>query len=950
MNLGGFDLSFPNILSGLFTGFLYGLLSIGLVLVYRASRFINFAHVAIGIFAASIFGAIVAKQGLPYWLMFPVGILAGALIAAGVEWGFVRRISDAPRVLGTVVTLGLAQFLIIFGLVINQSNASGRLFPKPALPEFLTGLKLGATTIQPSFVAIVLLAPFVLLALTLFLRRSRYGLAIRAAADNPDAASLAGVSASRMVTLSWGIAGAIAAFSVILVYPTINLPDKDFLGPSLLVLPLAGAVLGRFQSLPIAFFSSVGIGVAAQVLASNQNLPGLPQLALVVVVFAGLLLQPKLSSRRDEDRGEWNKLYPPQLPTQIRRLFTVRLITPLISVIALAFAVYIGMTVTNKTATILTFAVGFTIVGLSVGVLTGVAGQLSLGQFAFAAIAGTVAVKVSAATGQFFLGLLAGVVVGAIVSALVGIPALRLRGLALAVSTLAFSFATSSWLLRQEILIGPTASGIRVNPLQISGLNINFGLPKNYYLFSLVFLVIAFLIAANIRRTGLGRVLRALRDNEDAARAFTIAAPYRKLQTFAIAGAIAGLGGVIIANSVTTLTPDYFKGGFSVDVVSQSVLGGLGVLPGPAIGALYSRIPQLVTLNDFIPPLLILLSVIIIVLIPRGLGGVLVRVRNSAAFGLARLQGVDPQAAIRFDEGEIDGEDRRIAVIDVTPLKQNSGRDPFVGIDPQALPPILQVTGAARSFGGIKAVAGVDLAVQPGEILGIIGPNGAGKTTLFEIIAGFTAPDSGSIVFNGRDITKLSPEARAKLGLVRSFQAARLYPTMSVLETVMVAMERTAPTGVTSSLLGLPMADRAKKARAMQYLEVMGLDYLQAKPVGELSTGTRRMVEITCMLALDPQVLLLDEPAGGIAQSEGESLVQLLTGVNRDLGTTLVVVEHDLPLLFRLAQRVVAMELGAVIAEGSPDAVRNHPDVVRSYLGADMTAVERSGPFTATVS
>jgi ABC-type branched-subunit amino acid transport system ATPase component len=217
------------------------------------------------------------------------------------------------------------------------------------------------------------------------------------------------------------------------------------------------------------------------------------------------------------------------------------------------------------------------------------------------------------------------------------------------------------------------------------------------------------------------------------------------------------------------------------------------------------------------------------------------------------------------------------------------------------------------------------LAVRPGEILGIIGPNGAGKTTLFEIIAGFTAPDSGSIVFNGRDITKLSPEARAKLGLVRSFQAARLYPTMSVLETVMVAMERTAPTGVTSSLLGLPMADRAKKARAMQYLEVMGLDYLQAKPVGELSTGTRRMVEITCMLALDPQVLLLDEPAGGIAQSEGESLVQLLTGVNR-------------------------MELGAVIAEGDPESVRNHPEVVRSYLGADMTAVERSGPFTATVS
>jgi len=949
MSLSSFDLSFANILSGVFTGFLYGLLSIGLVLVYRASRFINFAHVAIGIFAASIFSAVVSR-GVPYWVFFPLGILAGAFIASGVEWGFVRRISDAPRVLGTVVTLGLAQFLIIFGLVVNQKNATGRLFPKPVLPGFLTNVKLGTISISPSFITIVLLAPLVLLALSLFLRRSRYGLAIRAAADNPDAASLAGVTASRMVTLSWGIAGAIAAFSVILVYPTINLPDADFLGPSLLVLPLAGAVLGRFQNLPVAFFSSVIIGVVAQILTSNQDQVGLAQLALVIVVFLGLLLQPKLSSRRDEDRGEWNKLYPPGLPSQVRNLFTVRIITPIISVIALGATIYIGLTVTNKIATILTFAVGFTIVGLSVGVLTGIAGQLSLGQFAFAAIAGTVAVRVSASTGQFFLGVLAGIVAGAITSALVGIPALRLRGLALAVSTLAFSFATSAWFLRQSFLIGPTASGIKVQPLEIPGLDVDFSFPKNYFLFSLIFLVLAFLVSANIRRTGLGRVLRALRDNENAARAFTIAAPKRKLQIFAISGGLAGLGGVVIANSVTTLTPDYFKGGFSVDVVSQTVLGGLGVLPGPAIGALYSRVPQLVTLNEFIPPLLILLSVIIIVLIPRGLGGLLVRVRNKAAFSLARLQGVDAQAAIRVDEGKTEGEDRRISIIDVSPLKQNSGRDPFLGIDPMSLPPILQVTGASLAFGGIKAVNGVDISVQPGEILGIIGPNGAGKTTLFEIIAGFTSPDAGSIVFNGRDITKLAPDARAKLGLVRSFQAARLYPTMSVLETVMVAMERTSPTSVTSSLLGLPMADRSKRKRALQYLEVMGLDNLQAKPVGELSTGTRRMVEITSMLALDPQVLLLDEPAGGIAQSEGESLVQLLTGVNRDLGTTLVVVEHDLPLLFRLAQRVVAMELGGVIAEGTPEAVRNHPDVVRSYLGADMTAVERSGPFTASVS
>jgi len=518
--------------------------------------------------------------------------------------------------------------------------------------------------------------------------------------------------------------------------------------------------------------------------------------------------------------------------------------------------------------------------------------------------------------------------------------------LALAVSTLAFSFATAEWLLRQSFLIGPTASGLRVEPTSIGSFDL--GLPKNYYLFSLIFLVIAFLLAANIRRTGMGRVLRALRDNESAARAFTIAAPVRKLQTFAICGGLAGLGGVVIANSLTTLTTTTFKGSDSVDVVFQTVLGGLGVLPGPALGALYDRLPQLVDLPELVPALLILLAVILIVLIPRGLGGLLVRLRNLVADGLARAQGVDPVAARIYDEGGAQGAERPLTGIDVRPLKTNVGHDPFVGIDPNLLPPILQVTGASRSFGGIRAVTGVDLAVRPGEILGIIGPNGAGKTTLFEIIAGFTAPDAGTITFNGRDITKMTPEARAKLGLVRSFQAARLYPTMSVLETVMVAMERIAPTKVTTSLLGLTGADKRKEARALQYLEVMGLANIRYRPVGELSTGTRRMVEITCMLALDPKVLLLDEPAGGIAQSEGDSLVQLLLGVNRELGTTLVVVEHDLPLLFRLAQRVVAMELGAVIAEGTPEAVRNHPDVVRSYLGADSVAVERSGPFVAT--
>jgi ABC-type branched-subunit amino acid transport system ATPase component/ABC-type branched-subunit amino acid transport system permease subunit len=954
--LENFDLSFANLLSGVFTGFLYGLLAIGIVLVYRSSRFINFAHVAIGIFAASIFGRLVGAEGLPYWVMFPVGILAGAAIASTVEWGFVRRISDAPRVLGTVVTLALAQFLIFSGLLLNSKNATGRLFPTPPLPSSLTTIKIGNVPVQPSFIAVLILAPIVLVGLAVFLRKSRYGLAIRAAADNPDAASLAGVTSSRMVTLSWALAGGVAAFSVILVYPTLGIPDPEFLGPSLLVYALAGAVFARFQSLPIAFGSSVIIGIVSQILKTNQQQPGLSELALAVAVFAGLLLQPKLSTRRDEDRGEWSKLYPKALPSQIAKLGSVRAITPILSIATILFAVWLFTRINSDTATILVFVVGFTIVGLSVGILTGIAGQLSLGQFAFAAIAGAISVRVTAETEQFFVGLIVGCLVAALASVLVGIPALRLRGLALAVTTLAFSYATVVWLLRQDFLLGSSAAGIRVTPAKLGSFDLSR--VTNYYLFSLIFVVLAFIVAANIRRSGFGRVMRALRDNENAARAFTVSANSRKLQTFALSGALAGLGGVVIANSLTTLNTTTFKGSDSVDVVSQTVFGGLGVLPGPLIGAIYDRIPQLAgdqlqalgTFGEFVPALLILISVIVIVTFPRGVGGILVRVRNAFAFQLARWQGVDPVAAQAADDGGAEGQERIITGVEVTPLRSGALGPTLTGADPAGQPAILQVSGVSKAFGGIRAVNGVDMVVRPGEILGIIGPNGAGKTTLFEIIAGFTAPDTGAITFQGRDVTKLKPEARAKLGLVRSFQAARLYPTMTVLETVMVAMERTDPTKLTSAVLGLRGAEKRKEARAMTYLEVMGLSNLRYRPVGELSTGTRRMVEITCMLALDPRVLLLDEPAGGIAQSEGESLVQLLTAVRRDLGTTLVVVEHDLPLLFRLADRVVAMELGAVIAEGDPESVRNHPDVVRSYLGADSVAVERSGPFTAATN
>lgn len=936
----------PVVLLGAIIGMTYGLLGVALVLIYRTNRIINFALGQIGAFGAAVFGLVVVKYHVPYWLCFPLALALSAVVGAGAEVAVVRRFRAYPKIVSIVASLGVGQFLVAFAAAFNSQASAGSLFPEPSwLPVF----NVGALRVTQAYSGMLILTPLLVAGIGAFLRYSRFGVALRGAAANPEAARMSGIFSGRMSSLAWALAGVMSAFSAILTQPTQGFTSGQTFGPSLLLRAMTCAVVARMTSMPKALAAGVGLGILEQLLLWNYPRAGLVEAALFVIILAALMFQKRLGGR-DEEKGSWaavQALRP--LPDVVRQFWLVRNMSRLVGLAALVLAASLPLVISNSMSVNFTSIYAFAIVGISVGLLTGLGGQLTLGQFAVAAIGATISYYVSAHTHDFVLAFVYAGLGAGVVSVAIGLPALRIRGLMLTVTTLSFALATPAWLLAQPWMLG---SGQSPLPPSVMGRSLDTG--HSYYYFALALLVICALVVRNVRQSGLGRLLRAVRDNEDNARAFTVSASTVKLQGYLLAGFVAGIGGAVYGHSLSNIGVSTFPAEASIDVVVMAVLGGISVLSGPIVGALWVIGVPLLPLDSAGIAATQFGSLLLILFFPAGVVGAVTPLRDWIATRVAARHGIhvdlkrdDPGGlAVAIPAAEMPAVSSLAAAVPGAAVP-GAATDPNRGQPDRSRATagtLLVADNLHKRFGGVVAVDGVSFAVKAGETLGLIGPNGAGKTTTFELLGGFTSPDTGRVVFDHQDVTGLAPEARAKLGLIRSFQDAALFPTMTVIETVKLGLERSRPTRLVESITGLPFSERERERRARQAVSAMGLDRYRDKQIQQLSTGTRRITEIACLVALEPTLLLLDEPSSGIAQRETEALGALLEDLKARLGLTLVVIEHDIPLIMGISDRIVAMADGRVICVGPPDVVRNHPLVIDSYLGGSITAIERSGP------
>ena len=896
-------LPLPIVGLGMLQGAASALTALGLILIWRSNRFINFAYGAMGACTGVTASRLFISWHWNYWLVLVIGVASGVLAGMLIEFVVIRRFQNSSRLVLTVASIGLTQLLggleILLPSWIFHDNAMTLGGYKTPLSRFTWNTD--SYLFVGDHLLILITVPIVVAALGWFLTRTQAGIAIRAAAENDDRARLLGIPTRRLQTIVWAIAGGLATLTLLLKAPFAGTPPTAGAGPALLLPAMAAAVVARMESLPVAVAAALGIGVMDQAIRWNvSGSPSLPDVFLLGVILVSLLTQ-RSRSRAHDQGGSWqDSATVKAIPARLRRLPEGR-IARFLMLAALAAGVVALPLMNNLDRTnSVTVMMIWGIVGVSLVVLTGWSGQVSLGQFGLVGVGAMIAGNLIMANNvDLFVSMALAAAGAGLLAFLLGVPALRIKGPFLGVVTLAFAVVLDGYVLNPNTF--PNLIPQSVDRPALWG-RLDLENENVFYYFVAAFLLLAIVTARGLRRARSGRALVAIRDNPKAAEAMAVPSRRIALSGFVFAGILAGIAGTLDVLFLHGARAQSFPPSDSVDLFSMATIGGLG-----SIGGALSGIVGMRSLIDLVSSGIRLIVsgtglLLVLWLLPGGFGSIGVMIRDRLLRLMARRRGLD---AAGVEERTID------------PVR--SSAEP-IGLNGSA-PVTRQISchDVCVSYGQLQVLFDVDFDVEVGEIVALLGTNGAGKSTLLKAICGLV-DHRGSVRLGGVDLSGRRPEQIVGDGVALMSGGKSMFPTLTVAEHLRLAtwtfrrdVERIAAD--TEAVLTLFPSLRSR------------LDNL----AGDLSGGEQQQLALAQTMMLRPRVLLIDELSLGLSPVIVSFLLNVVRRLHA-LGVTIVVVEQSVNVALALADRAVFMEKGAVRFEGPTRELVDRPDILRSVF------------------
>lgn len=568
------------------------------------------------------------------------------------------------------------------------------------------------------------------------------------------------------------------------------------------------------------------------------------------------------------------------------------------------------------------------IVVLGLNLLVGSTGQVSLGHAAFYGL-GAYSSAIAATTFHvpLFFSLCISILLVAVASFLLALPTLRLEGHYLVMATLGFNIIISIVLGQMESLTGGPSGFPGIPKLSVGPWTL--ATDREFYYFIWMFFLAIFALTLNLTESRIGRALKATHEKELAAQTLAIPTYSYKVATFVLSAVYAGLAGFFYAHYVTFISPKTFDIFYSVQVVTMVAVGGLGNLWGGLVGtALLSAVPEILhQFEDFQVLLYGLVLMAVLVACPNGFLPTLAACTLPLFTKLSHLLGRTSPAPDRIRPPQ--SKDFPAAPTAIQPARATGDRSN------SRAKPVLRIDDLSLSFGGLQALWEVSLEVSPGEIVALIGPNGAGKTTVLNAISGMLKIDSGKITLAGEELSTRPPHHIAACGIGRTFQAVQVFQSLSVIDNLILGYHKLGSAGFAAAFFHTSRERHEEgilREKALGILENFGLRQLAFCKAQQLSLLEQKLLEIARSLAASPRVLLLDEPAGGINPRESELLMNHINAF-KCKGIGILLVEHDMNMVMRLADRIYVLQHGGLIASGTPSEIRKDPRVISAYLG-----------------